>query len=66
MCKLLTAEELAELLGVPERRVIELAKRGRIPCIWIGPRTRRFHEDDVLAALKRSGTDCLKGRGARR
>lgn len=49
---LLTAEELADRLGIPERRVIELTKAGRIPEVRVSERCRRFDYGDVLAALK--------------
>ncbi len=45
---LLTAAEVAELLGVPASWVYEQARRGRIPTITLG-RYRRFRRQAIEA-----------------
>jgi excisionase family DNA binding protein len=46
--KLLTADEVAELLNVPKRWVQETTRAGRLPVVKLG-RYRRYSRDDVLA-----------------
>ncbi len=46
MDRLLTAPEVAEILGVHVNYVWAEAKRGRIPSITIG-RNRRFRRQDI-------------------
>ena len=46
MDRLLTAPEVAEILGVHVNYVWAEAKRGHIPSILIG-RNRRFRRDDI-------------------
>ena len=46
MDKLLTAFEVAELLGVSERHVTKLALQGEIPSLKLG-RCRRFRAADL-------------------
>jgi excisionase family DNA binding protein len=46
MDRLLTAQEVAEMLGVHVNYVYAEAKRGRIPSVPIG-RLRRFRIDDI-------------------
>jgi excisionase family DNA binding protein len=50
MDRLLTAHEVAEMLGVHVNYVWAEAKRGRIPSILIG-RNRRFRHDDLESWL---------------
>ena len=50
--KMLSAEELAERLGLTVRKVLELANEGLIPEVRVSERIRRFDYDDVIAALK--------------
>jgi excisionase family DNA binding protein len=45
---LLTAAEVAELLGVPATWVYEQARRGRIPTVALG-RYRRFRREAIEA-----------------
>jgi excisionase family DNA binding protein len=47
---LLTAGELAKILGVPESKVRSEQRAGRIPCVSIG-RYKRFKRADVENAL---------------
>lgn len=49
--RLVTADELAELLSISRSHVFHLANGGRIPSIRIG-RSVRFELDRVLAALR--------------
>lgn len=48
---LLTAEEVAEMLGMGVDWVWEQARRGRIPHVRLG-RYRRFRKETILAWLK--------------
>jgi excisionase family DNA binding protein len=41
----------AAILGIPRRRVREMAHRGEIPTIDIGPRTRRIDSAALAAWL---------------
>lgn len=55
--RLLTAEEIAKLLGVPARWVAAGAREGRIPCLRLG-RYVRFDRGDVerwLESCKQGG-----------
>lgn len=58
---LLTASEVAELLGVPVSWVYEQSRRGRIPTVTLGRyrRYRRVSIDSWLEELERSGSDTL-------
>ncbi len=53
---LLSAEQLAQALGVRPQTVRLWAREGRIPEICISPKVRRFSYPDVLAALKNRST----------
>jgi excisionase family DNA binding protein len=45
---LLTAAEVAELLGVPKSWVYEQSRRGRIPTVTLG-RYRRYRQEAIEA-----------------
>lgn len=45
--KLLTAEDVAEILGKHPRTVLQMAVAGKIPAIRLGHRTVRFLKSDV-------------------
>lgn len=47
----MTASEVALLLGLPKSTIYELARRGELPCARLG-RAVRFVRDDVEAVLK--------------
>lgn len=49
--KLLTAEELAVVLGVHPNTVLTGARSGLIPSLRMGPRVLRFDVDAVLKAM---------------
>lgn len=49
----LTAEEVANKLKIPVGSVNELARKNRIPCVWVSPKVRRFIWADVAAAIKK-------------
>lgn len=49
--KLLTASEVAELLGVSHEYVWQLSREGRIPTITLG-RARRYRRTSILAWLE--------------
>ncbi len=55
---LLTAEAVAELLGIPKRQVYELAKRGDLPCVPMGRRVlfRRQSVEAWLTSRERQGS----------
>jgi excisionase family DNA binding protein len=55
----LTARELGEILGLPESRVLLLAKQGQIPSFRIDGRIR-FDANDIEGWIER-----LKDHGAR-
>ena len=44
--RLLTADDVAELLGVPKTWVYEASRRGRIPTVTLG-RYRRYRRDAI-------------------
>lgn len=48
-----TAKEMAAILRVHWRSVINWARSGRIPSIQITPRILRFQPEEVLAALQK-------------
>ncbi|HEX7124884.1 MAG TPA: helix-turn-helix domain-containing protein [Thermodesulfobacteriota bacterium] len=52
--RLLTAKEVAELLGLKEKTVYELAKRGEIPCVRIG-KFVRFRPSDLRGRPRGNG-----------
>ena len=54
--RLLTAEELAERLGVPAKWPLAQARAGAIPCVRLG-RYVRFNTDDIDLWL----TTCKQG-----
>ena len=47
----MTAAEVALLLGLPKSTVYELARRGELPCARLG-RTVRFLRDDIERRLR--------------
>lgn len=47
----MTAPEVAKLLGLPKSTVYELARRGELPCARLG-RTIRFVRDEVETRLR--------------
>jgi excisionase family DNA binding protein len=49
--RLLTAEEVAEMLGLDVARVWKLSRRGEIPTITIG-RSRRYRREAILRWLE--------------
>ena len=49
---LLTAAEVAEILGFSTATIVDWAEAGKIPCFKIGGRLR-FRESEVLAWIER-------------
>jgi excisionase family DNA binding protein len=49
--KLLTREEVADVLGTTERHIREMIQRGDIPMTKVGPKVR-IHKDDVDAYIE--------------
>lgn len=50
--RLVTAEELAEVLGTSARTVYRMGARGQVPSYRVGARGIRFDAAEVLAALR--------------
>ena len=50
--RLVTAGELAVLLGVTTETIRHWARDGRIPCLRVGQKTIRFDRDSVLEAIR--------------
>ena len=57
--RLLSADEVAELIGMTTNYVYELSRRGRIPTITFG-RHRRYRRSAVIRWLEE-----IEGRGVR-
>ena len=57
--RLLSADEVAEMIGMTKRYVYELSRRGRIPTITFG-RQRRYRRAAVVRWLQE-----IEGRGVR-
>ena len=57
---LLTAAELAAKLGLPERTVLWLTQRRKIPRVKLGHRTVRYRLDAVQRALDRLIVDEIR------
>jgi excisionase family DNA binding protein len=56
---LMTAGEVAELLGVPVSWVYEQSRRGRIPTVMLG-RYRRYRRDAIEGWTQRLEGDMLR------
>jgi excisionase family DNA binding protein len=50
--RLLVAEDVAALLGVPPTFVYSLARRGELPCVRVGERYVRFRAQAVEAWIE--------------
>jgi excisionase family DNA binding protein len=53
--RLRTAEQVARLLGVRPRTVLEWARDGVVPSVRLSPKCVRFDEALILDALRASG-----------
>jgi excisionase family DNA binding protein len=56
--RLLSADEVGELLGVPRTLVYTLARRGELPTVHVGERYVRFREEALeswIAAQESGG-----------
>ena len=62
MGTLVTAEEIARLIGVTRRTISAWARKGKIPRIKITGKVVRFDPDQVVRALKSRATDEPGGR----
>jgi excisionase family DNA binding protein len=58
--RLLTAEEVANRLAVPESWVREATRAGHLPHIQLG-RYRRYHPDQIEAWLAEQATASVRG-----
>ena len=54
--RLLTADQVAELLGVPKTWVYEQSRKGRIPTVTLG-RYRRYRLEAVEAWIEEQETN---------
>ena len=61
--KLLSARELAEVLGISTPTVYQQARRGQLPCYKFGDRVM-FRLEEVLAAARVSADDNGRKGGA--
>jgi excisionase family DNA binding protein len=52
LTRLLTADEVANALGVPTDRIWALTREGKLPAVKLGGRTYRYRPDAVTAALE--------------
>jgi len=59
--KLITAEELAEILGVTRRRVWDLASMKKIPSLKVSA-SWRFRLSDVMNVLEENGNGSGDGK----
>ena len=57
---LLTAGQVAEMLGVPTTWVYEQSRRGRIPTVTLG-RYRRYRAEAIAEWVEQQETDAAKG-----
>ncbi len=62
---LLTADEVAELLGVPKSWVYEQSRRGAIPTVTLG-RYRRYRREAIEGWLERLEAEGVNGGRTRR
>lgn len=51
LVRLLTAEEVADALGVSKERVWQLTREGKLPAVRLGGRTYRYHPARTAAAI---------------
>lgn len=54
--RMLTANELSKLLGVGKKRLEAMGRRGDIPSVVIGVKSRRYSLADVRAALEKKSS----------
>lgn len=57
---LLRPKETADLLGVSERYLSTLSRRGELPFVRMGKRAVRYSPDDVAAFIDRSRSSVQK------
>ncbi len=62
---LLTASDVADLLGVPESWVYEQSRRGRIPTVTLG-RYRRYRRQAIEAWVQELEDEAFLREGGRR
>ena len=53
--RLLTAQDVSDILKVPTARVYELARSGHLPTVRLGDRQIRFDEDALRGWVARGG-----------
>jgi len=55
--RLLTADDMADMLSVPRRTVYSLVDQGHLRALRVGSRLLRFHPADVAEFLERARED---------
>jgi excisionase family DNA binding protein len=61
---LLTADQVAQILGVPKTWVYEQSRNGRIPTVTLG-RYRRYRAESIEAWVEQMESTQSRGVGAR-
>jgi excisionase family DNA binding protein len=56
LVRLLTAEEVADALGVPVKRIWQLTREGKITAVRLGGRTLRYDPQRVTGDLQKLET----------
>ncbi len=51
---LLTADEVAKILNVPRKTVLNLSRSGAFPRLKIGGKTVRFHPSDIAEYVRKA------------
>ncbi|HVD69444.1 MAG TPA: helix-turn-helix domain-containing protein [Actinomycetota bacterium] len=59
LAKLLTADQVGEIIGRHPRIVLDLARRGELTAVRLGHRTIRFQESDVQDYIDAHRTPAL-------
>jgi excisionase family DNA binding protein len=58
--KLATAKQAAEYLGITERHIHRLVRQGRLQCVQISTKVRKFSIDQLKAFIEASKTPTPK------
>jgi len=52
---MLRSAEMAEIIGISKKKMIDLAHEGAVPSIKLPSGQYRFDKEEVIAALRHSG-----------
>jgi excisionase family DNA binding protein len=55
--KLLTPMEAAQILGISKKTVHKLVRDGKLGCVQVTDKERRFTEDQIKAYIKRQSNE---------